>query len=115
IYIGQKDGESHLMGVTVSPDGSIGTKDFYDKAGANGASTGHSIYYFPNGSLGVNYPGAGTGTATGGHYKGTYDILSGTGEYQGATGTGTFEGAYGDASPLKNASLYDVELNVKTP
>jgi len=115
IYIGQKDGESHLMGVTVSPDGSIGTKDFYDKAGENGASTGHSVYYFPNGTLTVNYKGAATGTQTGGTYKGTYEILSGTGEYQGATGTGAFDGAYGDASPLKNAGVYNVQLNVKTP
>ena len=55
VYIGEKDGESHMAGVTVSPDGTIGTKDFYDKAGENGASTGHSTYYFPDGSLVANY------------------------------------------------------------
>jgi hypothetical protein len=115
IYMGEKDGENHLMGVTVSPDGSLGTKDFYDKAGENGASTGHSVYYFPNGTLVVNYKGAATGTATSGHFKGTYEILSGTGEYQGATGTGAIDGAYGDASPLKNAGLYDIQLNIRTP
>jgi hypothetical protein len=64
IYMGEKDGESHLTGVTVSPDGSLGTKDFYDKAGENGAETGHSVYYFPNGTLVANYKGATTGTAT---------------------------------------------------
>ena len=32
-YIGEKDGESHMVGATVSPDGTIGTKDFYDKSG----------------------------------------------------------------------------------
>ena len=115
IYIGEKDGESHLMGVTVSPDGSIGTKDFYDKAGENGASTGHSVYSFANGSLAANYKAAATGTQSGGTVKGTYEILSGTGEYQGATGTGSFEGAYGDKSPLKNAGLYEIHLNLQIP
>jgi hypothetical protein len=53
IFIGQKDGESHLMGVTVFPDGRLGTKEFFDKAGANGASTGRSTYFFDNGSIDV--------------------------------------------------------------
>jgi hypothetical protein len=115
IYMGEKDGETHFVGVTVSPDGNIGTKDWYDKAGENGASTGHSVYYFRNGTIVANYKGAATGTATGGHYKGTYEILSGTGKYEGATGTGTIDGTYGDASPLKNAGLLDIQLNIKTP
>jgi hypothetical protein len=42
-------------------------------------------------------------------------IVSGTGEYQGATGTGTFDGVIGKASPLKNAGLLNVELNIKMP
>ena len=50
-YIGEKDGENHMVGVTVAPDGTIGTKDFYDKMGENGKGTGHSTYYFPDGSL----------------------------------------------------------------
>ena len=37
-YVGDKDGESHMVGATVSPNGTIGTKDFYDKQGENGAS-----------------------------------------------------------------------------
>ena len=36
-YMGDKDGESHMVGVSVSPNGTIGTKDFYDKQGENGA------------------------------------------------------------------------------
>ena len=44
-YVGEKDGESHMVGVSVSPDGTIGTKDFFDKQGENGASSGHSTYY----------------------------------------------------------------------
>lgn len=114
-FIDKKDGESHLMGVTIAPDGTLGTKDFFDKAGENDASTGHSTYYFPKGSLMVTYAGVGTGTQNGGHYKGKYQIVSGVGAYQGATGTGALEGDWGDASPLKNATLMDVELDVKTP
>jgi hypothetical protein len=55
-YMGNKGGESHLVGVSVSPNGTIGTKDFYEKQGAMGASTGHSTYYFPDGSIVANYP-----------------------------------------------------------
>jgi hypothetical protein len=82
-YVGEKDGESHMVGVSVSPDGTIGTKDFYDKAGDNGASTGHSTYYFPDGSLVANYSAVSTGTQTGGHIVGKYQIVSCTGAYQG--------------------------------
>ena len=39
-YVGEKDGESHNVGVTVSPDGTLGTKDFYDKMGENGVGPG---------------------------------------------------------------------------
>lgn len=114
-YMGEKDGESHMVGVSVSPDGTIGTKDFYNKSGENGASTGHSTYYFPNGSLVANYSGASTGTETGGHYIGKYQIVSGTGAYQGATGEGSIDGDWGDKSPLKGAALYNIELDIKTP
>ena len=114
-YVGEKDGESHMVGVSVSPDGTIGTKDFYDKAGDNGASTGHSTYYFPGGSLVANYSAVSTGTQTGGHIVGKYQIVSGTGAYQGATGGGSIDGDWGDKSPLKGAGLYNIELDVKTP
>ena len=115
VFLGQKDGETHFAGITISPDGSLGTKDYFDKAGENGASTGHSTYYFAKGSLVVTYAGVSKGTQTGGHYKGKYEIVSGTGVYQGATGTGAIDGDWGDASPLKNASLFNIELDVKTP
>jgi hypothetical protein len=115
VYIGEKDGESHMAGVTVSPDGTIGTKDFYDKSGENGASTGHSTYNFPDGSIVANYSGASTGTQTGGHYIGKYQIISGTGAYQGATGGGSIDGDWGDKSPLKGAGLYNIELDIKKP
>jgi hypothetical protein len=114
-YMGDKDGESHMVGATVSPDGTIGTKDFYDKQGENGASTGHSTYYFSDGSLVANYSTESTGTQTGGHIVGKYQIVSGTGAYQGATGGGSIDGDWGDKSPLKNASLFNIELDVKTP
>ena len=114
-YVGEKDGESHNVGVTVSPDGTLGTKDFYDKMGENGVGAGHSTYYFPGGSLVANYSTVVTGTNTGGHVVGKYQIVSGTGAYQGATGTGAFEGDWGDKSALKDAALYNVELDVKTP
>jgi hypothetical protein len=114
-YIGEKDGESHMVGVSVSPDGTIGTKDFYDKPGENGASTGHSTYYFPDGSLVANYSAASTGTKTGGHIVGNYQIVSGSGAYEGATGGGSIDGDRGDKSPLKGAGLYNIELDVKTP
>jgi hypothetical protein len=114
-YLGEKDGESHMVGVSIYPDGTIGTKDFYNKAGENGASTGRSAYYFPDGSLVANYSGGSTGTQTGGHYTGKYQIVSGTGAYQGATGGGSIDGDWGDKSPLKGAGLYNIELDVKTP
>jgi hypothetical protein len=114
-YIGEKDGESHMVGATVSPDGTIGTKDFFNKSGENGASTGHSTYYFPDGSLVATYSLTGTGTSTGGHMVGKYQIISGTGAYQGATGGGSIDGDWGDKSPLKGAGLYNIELDVKTP
>jgi len=102
--------------VTISPDGTIGTKDFFDKPGDNGKGTGHSTYYFPDGSIVANYTYVATGNNTGGHVVGKYQIVSGTGVYQGATGTGSFEGDWGDKNPLKVASgLYNVELDVKTP
>ena len=113
-YVGENDGEYHFVGATVSPDGTIGTNDFYHKPGENGGA-GHTTFYFPDGSLAVTYSEAGTGTNTGGHGVGKYQIVSGTGAYQGATGTGGFEGDWGDKSPLKNAGLYNVELDVKTP
>jgi hypothetical protein len=114
-YIGDKDGEQHNVGVTIAPDGTIGTKDFYDKTDQNGKGVGHSTYYFPNGSIVANYTTVVTGTDTGGHVVGKYQIVSGTGAYQGATGGGGFEGDWGDKSPLKNAGLFNVELDVKTP
>ena len=114
-YIGEKDGESHMVGATFSPDGTIGTKDFFDKSGENGASTGHSTYYFPDGSLVANYSLTSTGTSTGGHMVGKYQIISGTGAYQGATGGGSIDGDWGDKSALKGAGLYNIELDVKTP
>ena len=114
-YIGEKDGESHMVGATISPDGTIGTKDFYDKLGADGASTGRSTYNFPDGSLVANYSITSTGTQTGGHMVGKYQIVSGSGAYQGATGGGSIDGDWGDKSPLKGAGLYNIELDVKTP
>jgi hypothetical protein len=114
-YMGNKGGESHLAGVSVSPNGTIGTKDFYEKQGAMGASTGHSTYYFPDGSIVANYSNVSTGTNSGGHVVGKYEIVSGTGAYQGATGGGSIDGDWGDKSPLKNAGLFNIELDIKTP
>ena len=114
-YVGEKGGESHFLGATVSANGTLGTKDFYDKQGENGTSTGHSTYYFPDGSLVANYSTESKGTQTGGHIVGKYQIVSGTGVYQGATGGGSIDGDWGDKSPLKGAALYNIELDVKTP
>ena len=116
-YMGEKDGQYHFVGTTVAPDGTIGTKDWTDKPGENGTTLGHSTYYFPDGSIVANYTAVSTGTNSGGHVVGKYQIISGTGAYQGATGGGGFEGDWGDKSPLKGAAfgLFDVELDVKTP
>ncbi len=40
-----------MVGATVSPDGTIGTKDFSVKEDQNGKCAGHSTYYFPDGSI----------------------------------------------------------------
>jgi hypothetical protein len=90
--VGEKDGEYHFVGATVSPDGTIGTKDFSVKEDQNGKGVGHSTYYFPAGSVVTTDSFADTATQTGGHVVGTLQIVSGTGAYQGATGTGAFEG-----------------------
>jgi hypothetical protein len=61
----------------------------------------------------ADYSYVATGTKTGAHVVGKYQIVSGTGAYQGATGTGGFEGDWGDKNPLKVASgLYNVELDM---
>ena len=78
-YIGEKDGESHMVGVTIAPDGTLGTKDFYFKLGENGVTIGHSTYYFPEGSIVANFSDVSKGTNTGGHVVGKYQIVSGTG------------------------------------
>ena len=113
--VGQKDGEYHFVGATVAPDGRIGTKDFSVKEDQNGKGSGHSTYYFPDGSIVANESFVDTATQTGGHVVGKYQIVSGTGAYQGATGGGSFDGDWGDKSPLKNAMLLNIELDVKTP
>ena len=114
-YVDQKDGEIHMVGATVSPNGAIGTKDFSVKEDQNGNGTIHSTYYFPNGSIVTSGSFVDTATQTGGHVVGKYQIVSGTNAYQGATGTGAFDGDWGDKSPLKGAALYNIELDVKTP
>ena len=113
--IGEKDGEYHMVGATVSPDGTIGTKDFSVKEDQNGKGAGHSTYYFPDGSIVTSDSFVDTSTQTGGHVVGKIQIVSGAGAYQGATGAGSFEGDWGDKSPLKGAGLYNIELGVKTP
>ena len=113
--VGEKDGEYHFVGATVSPDGTIGTKDFHVKEDQNGKGAGQSTYYFPDGSIVTSDSFVDTATQTGGHVVGKYQIVSGTGAYQGATGGGSFDGDWGDKSPLKNAMLLNIELDVKTP
>jgi hypothetical protein len=114
--VGEKDGEYHMVGVIVSPDGTLGTKKFSVKEdqNGNGAAKG-TEYYFSNGSILADDTYTDTATQTGGHVVGKIQIVSGTGAYQGATGSGSFEGDWGDKSPLKGAGLYNVELDVKTP
>ena len=113
--VGEKDGEYHMVGATVAPDGAIGTKDFSVKEDQNGNGTIHSTYYFPNGSIVTSGSFVDTATQTGGHVVGKYQIVSGTNAYQGATGTGSLEGGWGDKSPLKNAMLFNIAMDVKTP
>ena len=113
--VGEKDGEYHMVGATVAPDGAIGTKDFSVKEDQNGNGTIHSTYYFPNGSIVTTDSFVDTATQTGGHVVGKIQIVSGTGAYQGATGGGPFDGDWGDKSPLKGAGLFNIELDVTTP
>ncbi len=113
--IGEKDGEYHFVGATVAPDGTIGTKDFSVKEDQNGKGAGHSTYYFPDGSIVTERFVRGHGNPNGRPCCRQIQIVSGTGAYQGATGTGAFEGDWGDKSPLKNAMLLNIGLDVKTP
>ncbi|HZZ23104.1 MAG TPA: hypothetical protein VFE60_11250 [Roseiarcus sp.] len=114
-YAGEKDGEYHFVGATVSPNGTIGTKDFSVKEDQNGKGARHSTYNFPDGSIVTTDSFVDTATQTGGHVVGKIQIVSGTGAYQGATGEGSFDGDWGDKSTLKGAGLYNIELGVKTP
>jgi hypothetical protein len=115
VTVGEKEGEYHFLGATVSPDGTIGTKDFSVKEDQNGKGTGRSTYYFPGGSIVTTDSFADTATQTGGHVVGSSGSFPEQARTQGATGTGAFEGDWGDKSPLKNAMLFDIELDVKTP
>ena len=84
--VGEKDGEYHFVGATVSPNGTIGTKDFSVKEDQNGAGVGHSTYYFPDGSIVTTDLFMDTATQTGGHVVGKVQIVSGTGAYQARPG-----------------------------
>ena len=99
----------------MSPNGTIGTKDFSVKEDQNGKGAGRSTYYFPDGSIVTTNSFVDTATQTGGHVVGKIQIVSGTGTYQGATGGGPFDGDWGDKSPLKGAGLFNIELDVTTP
>ena len=114
-YIGEKDGESHMVGATVSPDGTIGTKDFYNKPGENGASTGHSTYYFPDGSLVANYSLTSTGTKPVAIFSASTRLFPAPAPTRARPAEARFEGDWGDKSSLKGAALYNVELDMKTP
>ena len=46
-YVDQKDGEIHMVGATVSPNGTIGTKEFSVKEDQNGKGVGRSTYISP--------------------------------------------------------------------
>jgi len=76
-YVDQKDGEVHMVGATVSPDGRIGTKDFSVKEDQNGKGTGRSTYHFPDGSIVTTDSFVDTATQTGGHVVGKIQIVSG--------------------------------------
>ena len=45
--VGEKDGEYHIVGATVSPNGTIGTKDFSVKEDQNGAGRRTQHVLFP--------------------------------------------------------------------
>ena len=61
----------------MSPDGTIGTKDFSVKEDQNGKGAGRSTYYFPDGSIVTTDSFVDTATQTGGHVVGKIQIVSG--------------------------------------
>jgi hypothetical protein len=108
---GQTVTQGKAFGVAVFKDGKIGTKEFiFARDGHKGAGTyyGYSTYTFDDGSVTARYTGSYDSQSS--HCD--YTILSGTGTYAGATGTGTCDSV---PNPFKEAGLYKVKLQIKTP
>ena len=103
---------ARVFGVTFTPDGTIGTKDFFIKdSEKKGEFFGLSTYSFNDGTITASFVGQELDKE---RNKGTYVILTGTGIYEGAKGSGGFEGLGSGAHPLK-VGVYDVTLNVTVP
>ena len=115
-YLGEKDGESHMVGATVSPDG---TTSGPRTSSTNRAKTARqpdiARIISPTDPLSRTIPRRARERLPVAILSSKYQIVSGTGAYQGATGGGSIDGDWGDKSPLKNASLFNIELDVKTP
>jgi hypothetical protein len=106
-------GGAHYFGVTFQPDGTVGSKDYFAKAGGKKDEfVGLSTYTFPDGSVTASFSGQEYGK---GRNKGTYVILTGTGVYEGAKGTGGFDGVGDEENAVKGIGVYDVTLNVTIP
>ena len=102
------------MGVTIAPDGTLGTKDFFAKQGENGAFTGRSTYYFPK--VRSMLPWSVTAQAqTKAAISREVPIRFRHSRLSGRDGHRLVRGRLGDKSPLKNAALLNVELDIKTP
>ncbi len=99
------------FGVAAFKDGRVGTKDFIVSRDMNkgvGTLFGYSTYYFEEGSVTARFTATVNPQATHGEYK----ILGGTGAYAGATGSGSIDNI---PNPFKNAGLYKIKLQIKTP
>ena len=110
---GQSLTQSKAFGVGVFKDGRLATKDFVvvRDSGKDAVSLlGYSTYTFDDGStLTMSFTAKGDAKQ---QLHGDYKILSGTGAYKGATGKGTFDLIQ---TKMKNASFYNVKLQVTTP
>jgi len=101
-------------GFCLFPDGRIADKQFVFISreigdGSTGSSLGYSVYTLENGdTLTAEFSGAWDSNG----FKGTYNILNGTGRFRGAGGDGTIAGTQ---SPWETTEVLDIVLNVQTP
>lgn len=107
-------GRYQAVGVTLLAEGGVasyvqvGTFNYTDGAGTH---QGHIIYMFKDGSTRtIQYKGT-TRPKRDPIYKGTYDVVSGTGRFKGVSGKGSYTGV----ATGQGMNVYDWESTLTVP